>query len=437
MNKLSCLILMALSCCLLGACASLPTPPGKDDLKILDSQIYRSDKSFTVQAVHVPGLLEKGAGLEFMLPAMARIAEVGGNAICLDLTGFSPDGKSLDPAAVTTVATYAERAKDQRMVLVVRVVDESGDATFRQNAVETAARALGGQRMALFWIDGPDAAALAARFKELAPNPLLAAPENGDVRVVSDPAQAGDNGLLLLNGALPLDPWGKTNYVMPGADETYAKLEEAYTNPVERAPWTPDNSMLSEEERNEGFISLFNGKDLNNWWRFYHGQESFRVSPEGFIENYQAGAGGLVTRDRYENFILRLEYKLNAPDTNSGIHLWVPRAARQSKIGFEFQIMGDSALKEPHATSTGAIYDVLPALTVATRPEGEWNELEIILQGSHLKATLNGVVVQDVNMDEIEELRYRLRRGFIDLQDHDDYAAFRNVRIKVLEPGNE
>lgn len=437
MYKSFLLLTAILSITLLSACASLPLPPGEDDLKILDNQIYRSDKAFTVQAVYVPGLLEKGAGLEFMIPAMAHIAEVGGNAICLDLTGFSPDGKSLDPKSVETLGVYAERAKDQRMVLVVRVVGDAGDAAFRQNAVATAARALGGQRLAFYWIDGPDAPALAAQFKKLAPNLLLAATENGDIRVTTDPAEAGDNGLSLLVGSLPQDPWGKTNYVMPGADDSYAKMEEAYTNPVEREPWTPDNSLLSEEERNEGFISLFNGKDLNNWWRFYHGKESFRVSPEGFIENYQAGAGGLVTRDRYKDFILRLEYKLNAPDTNSGIHLWVPRAARQSKIGFEFQIMGDSALKEPHATSTGAIYDVLPAQAVATRPEGEWNELEIMLQGSHLKATLNGIVVQDVNMDEIEELRYRLRRGFIDLQDHDDYAAFRNVRIKVLEPAHE
>ena len=54
--------------------------------------------------------------------------------------------------------------------------------------------------------------------------------------------------------------------------------------------------------------------------------------------------------------------------------------------------------------------DVVPALTVATRPEGEWNELEIMLQGSHLRATLNGTVVQDLNFDEVEELRYRLGR---------------------------
>lgn len=437
MNRIFCLLLASMLLSLLGACTSLPLQEDDDNLRVQDGQIYRSDKSITVQAVHVPGLFEKGAALEVMVPAMARIAEVGGNAICLDLAGFSEDGLSLDASSVDTVATYSTRAKDQRMVLVVRVVGESGTPEFRQHAVETAARALAGQGLAFYWIDGPDAGALAAQFKKLAPNLVVAASENGDIQVTTDPAAAGDNGLMLLVGSLPQDPWGNTNYVMPPSDDSYAKLEEAYTNPVEREPWTPDNSLLSEAERNEGFISLFNGRDLNNWWRYYHGEESFRVSPEGFIENYQAGAGGLVTRDRYKDFILRLEYKLDKADANSGIHLWTPRAARQSKIGFEFQIMGDSALTEPHATSTGAIYDVLAASKVATRPEGEWNELEILLQGSHLKATLNGIVVQDVNMDEIEELRYRLRRGFIDLQDHDDYAAFRNIRIKVLEPVHE
>ena len=271
------------------------------------------------------------------------------------LVRFSEDGRSLNPDSVNTVSVYAERAKDQRMVLVVRVLGDAADAGFRDNAVETAARALKGEGLALYWIDGPDAAALAARFKDLAPSLVVASPQNGDIQTVADPNLAGNNGLVLLTGVLPLDPWGETHFVLPGSDETYARLEEAYTNETERRPWTPDNSLLSEEERNAGYVSLFNGRDLDNWWHFYHGKESFRVSKEGYIECYQAGAGGLVTRDRYDSFILRLEYKLNDAGANSGIHLWVPRAARQSKIGFEFQLMGDSDLTEPHATSTGAV----------------------------------------------------------------------------------
>lgn len=426
-------------CCLLlaSSCATVPWEAGKDDLRVESGQVYRSDNSFTVRAVYVPGLCAKGAALEHMAPAMVRIGEVGGNALAFDLCGFNEDGTRLDPVAVETVTVYAERAKDQRMVLVVRVLGESKDAAFRRNAIDTAAHALGSQGMALYWIDGPDAGGLAAQFKKLAPHVVVAAPENGDLRVVTDPAAAGDSGLMLLLNALPLDVHGNVNYVLPDAPETYALLDAAYTTEAEKRPWTPDNSMLSEEEQAEGFISLFNGRDLDNWWSFYHGEDSFRVSEEGYIECYQAGAGGLVTRDRYKDYILRLEYRLDEPGANSGIHLWMPRAARQSKLGFEFQLMGDSDLTEPTSTSTGAVYDVLPALTVANRPEGEWNEVEVMLQGSHLRATLNGVVVQDVNFDEVEELRYRLRSGFIGLQDHDDYVAFRNVRIKVLGAGHE
>jgi len=437
MRKYGCLLTTIALILLANGCATLEEVMDKDALKVQEGQIYRRDKAFTVQAVHVPGLFEKGAGLEVMVPAMARIAEAGANAIALDLGGFSEDGRSLDPASVATVSTYAERAKDQRMVLVVRVLGDAEDAGFRRNAVETAALALKSEGLALYWIDGPDAAMLAGQFKKLAPRLVLAAPENGDVQSVTDPNQAGNNGLMLLTGALPLDPWGDTNYVLPGTEETYTVLEAAYTRETERRPWTPDNSLLSEEEREAGFVSLFNGRDLDNWWPYYHGEKSFRVSEEGYIECYQAGAGGLVTRNRYDSYILRLEYMLKEPGANSGIHLWVPRAARQSKIGFEFQLMGDSDLTVPTQTSTGAVYDVVPAQAVATRPAGEWNELEIMLQGSHLRATLNGTVVQDLNFDEVEELRYRLRRGFIGLQDHDDYVAFRNIRIKELEPPNE
>lgn len=417
---------------LLNACATVPWEPSKDDMKIVGNQIYRSDKSFTLNAVHEADLCSKGDAFEPMIRAMAKIGEVGGNAVSFDLCGFSEDGSMLAPQSVSTVGVYAERAKDQRMVLLVRVLGETGSPEFRARAVESAAKSLCDETRAVYWIDGPDAGALAAHFKKLAPKLVLAAPENGDIAVTRNPAEAGNSGLFLLVGALPLDPLGNVNYVLPGTSETYALLEDTYTTEIERTPWVPDNSLLSPEEQTEGFVSLFNGRDLNNWRSYFYGQDSFRVTPEGYIECYQAGAGGLVTRDRYDNFILRLEYRLFDEGSNSGIHLRAPRAARQSKLGFEFQLMGDSQLAVPEIHSTGAIYDVLPALAPAAKPEGEWNEVEIMLDGPRCRATLNGVLVQDLNFDEIEELRYRLRNGFIGLQDHDDYVQFRNIRIKRL-----
>lgn len=93
--------------------------------------------------------------------------------------------------------------------------------------------------------------------------------------------------------------------------------------------------------------------------------------------------------------------------------------------------MGDAG-DAPVKDTTGAVYDVVPPKVNAGKPAGEWNAYEIMVNGPHLKITLNGQVVQDLNLDENEELKYRLRNGFIGLQDHGGYAAFRNIRVKRL-----
>ncbi len=414
-------------------CASLmPTRVGKDDFSVVAGKLKKGGKDFTIKAIQVPDLAKGGGTLETMVPALARIAEVGGNVVCFDLVGFNEDGTALDPAMVETIATIATRAKDQRMGAMLRVAGDASDAAFRRKAVQTAAAALRTQGLAVYWFDGPDADDLARRFKKTAPNLVVAAPQAGDLAVISTPPAADPGRLTLLAGAMPdFGTMAHVHFVLPGRDSDYPALDAALTQAEEKAPWIPDNSALSEEERNEGFVSLFNGRDLDGWWFFGDNKDGFRVNEDGYIEWVMAGGGALYSRERYDNFILRLEWMVRDEGANSGIYLRAPRDARQSKIGMEFQIMGDPGI-EPTKTGTGAVYDVLPPLVNAGNPLGEWNAVEIVFNGPHLKATLNGQVVQDVNFEEHEELRYRLRRGFIGLQDHNNYVAFRNIRIKKL-----
>ena len=138
----------------------------------------------------------------------------------------------------------------------------------------------------------------------------------------------------------------------------------------------------------------------------------------------------LYTRDRYDNFVLRFEFRI-VQDGNSGVFIHAPRDCRQSKIGFEFQILGDYG-EEPNKTSTGSVYDQVTPRLNAGKPAGEWNTAEVRLNGPHYKAILNGKQIQDVNFDDVPELKYRLRKGFIALQDHNNEVAFRNLRIKKL-----
>jgi hypothetical protein len=216
---------------------------------------------------------------------------------------------------------------------------------------------------------------------------------------------------------------------MPATDEARAALDAALADPAESKPWTPVNSVLTEQERAEGWIALFDGKSLDGWWIIGKNKQGFAVN-DGAIEWKALGGAGVYTRNRYDNFVLRLEWKI-LKNGNSGIYLRAPRANRQSKIGMEFQLMGDAGTPCTPET-TGAVYDVVPPLVNAGKAPGEWNTLEITLNGPLMKAVLNGQTVQDLNLDQDEELKPRLRRGFIGLQDHAAYAAFRNIRIKKL-----
>ncbi len=404
---------------------------GKDDFKIVDGKLKRGDKEFTLRAFQVPGLGACEGKLSIMAPALVRIAEVGGNTACFDLAGFSEDGKTLDPKAVETVKTLATRAKDQRMGVAVRVLGGRTEPEFCKNAVRTAAQALKGQGMAVYYFDGPEAGKFAKEFAKLAPGRVIAAPKNGAIEVVSAPPAAAPAHPVLVAGAIPDPAMKNVHFVLRGAEEDYAALDAALANPVEKAPYTPDNSLVSAEEQKEGFVSMFDGKTFNGWWVWGDDPNGFRISPEGWIEWVKPGGEAVYSRERYGDFILRLEFKLKTEGSNSGVFLRAPRAARQSKIGMEFQIMGDHG-KVPDKQTTGAVYDVLPPKLNAAKPAGEWNTLEIMFTGPNLKATLNGKIVQDVNFDEHEELKYRLRRGFIGLQDHAHYVAFRNIRIKKL-----
>lgn len=428
--KHTALLLAALVVCAsLSACQTFVS--GKDDFKIVDGKLMRGTNDFTMQGFVTPDMGASGAAPDAVIPTLAHIADVGGNTFCMNLPGLSEDGSKIDPVAVQTVDAIATRAKDSRMCAIVRVLGDNTDPGFRRNAVKTAAKALYGQALAVYYIDGPDAPALAKAFKKAAPHLIVAAPENGDIRVVDTPPAEAPATPVLLAGAIPDLTLANVHFLLPGRDEDYPALDAALTHEEEKTPWTPDNTTLSEQERAEGFVSLFDGKTLNGWWILGTNKEAFHVSEDGFIEWRAKDGGALMSNKRYSDFIFRIEWKL-LPGGNSGVWFRAPRGSRQSRFGFELQMMGDTDVTEPTKTSTGSIYDVVPPLCMPANKEGLWNTAEVICQGSHVRALINGQVVQDLDFDENEELRGRLDRGFIGLTDHDCYVAFRNIRIKEL-----
>jgi hypothetical protein len=89
----------------------------------------------------------------------------------------------------------------------------------------------------------------------------------------------------------------------------------------------------------------------------------------------------------------------------------------------------------------GSIYGVVPAKTGHLKPAGQWNDQEIICDGRRVKITLNGVVIIDADLDEVEPLDGKehpgleYTKGHIGFHAHGNYGAevaFRNIRIKEL-----
>ena len=394
--------------------------------------LWRGSTQLYVRAIETPKLADPATSQDDIDVAVIRAVEVGANSLCFSITGYSPDGSSIEPKALERAKFLINESFNRRFGALCRVIpaDAPDNAEFRMAAVRTAATALKNFSGALYVFTGPDSAKLAEEFSRIATNPVTAAENGGVINLVTaPPANPGPKPVMLLGSLPPAEQILTSHFLLPDAPESYSKLDAAMANPAESAPWTPDNSMLSEQERADGFVSLFDGKTLDGWWFYGKNKDGFAVE-DGAIVWKAIGGEALYSRERYDNFVLRLEWKINE-NGNSGIYLRAPRAGRQSKTGMEFQLQGDYG-KPVDDQTTGSIYVVVGPKLNASKPCGEWNDLEIMLNGPIMKATLNGQAIQDLNIDENPELKNRLKRGFIGLQDHARFVAFKNIRIKKL-----
>lgn len=206
-------------------------------------------------------------------------------------------------------------------------------------------------------------------------------------------------------------------------------------------------NWLSEEERQAGFQSLFNGRAITEW-RCYRGEApaatSWRVR-DAAIEHVAGGGGGdLVTVDEYADFDFRFSFRV-APKANSGV-IWhvLETEAQTYMTGPEYQVLDDAGARPDPKHAAGALYDLVPAEGKVVRPAGAWNDGRIVVQGGRVQHWLNGQKVVDVPCRGPEwdamvaGSKFRdwpfgkSAKGRIALQDHGDEVAFRNLRIKAL-----
>ncbi len=248
-------------------------------------------------------------------------------------------------------------------------------------------------------------------------------------------------------------------------------------------------NALTHEEKLAGWALLFDGRTMYGW------DDPTRKTPPGDAWSIEDGClkatanpritEDLFTKENFRDFELVFDWRIS-PGGNSGVkyriqdHLFVaphegngeretfeqsversfrnrarerPAKGQDYVIGFEYQITDDTTngdAKGNRKHTAGALYDMVAPSAQPARPVGEFNHSRILVRGNHVEHWLNGVKVVDSALDAPEALQgiqerweiaphvYKLlatqpnKDCPISLQNHDNEAWFRNIKIRRL-----
>ena len=141
----------------------------------------------------------------------------------------------------------------------------------------------------------------------------------------------------------------------------------------------------------QGFVSLFNGKDLSGWKLTDEEDPGWKVEDGAIVcepvENKPQAY--LYTEGQYGDFILQVEYKVREDGANSGVFFRCNNTKSFPSSGFEVQVLGDYG-NPPSQTTAGAIYGTMAPPANYSNPIGEWNRYEIIVFGRNIITFMNG-----------------------------------------------
>ncbi len=202
-------------------------------------------------------------------------------------------------------------------------------------------------------------------------------------------------------------------------------------------------------------IHLYNGKDLNNWYSDVPAtdkdpnlRKSFIIR-DGNLVSMGTPEGHLLTKEKYENYRLELEYRFAGKPGNCGVlvHASTPRALyAMFPKSIEVQMMHENAgdfwcivedikvenmeerrgPKENWGITEGKERRVKNLTDNSEKPLGEWNKMTIECRGDKIKVWVNGDMVND-------GFGATAQKGQIALQAEGAEVEFRKVDLTPLK----
>ncbi|MGX5820596.1 family 16 glycoside hydrolase [Chitinophaga lutea] len=260
-----------------------------------------------------------------------------------------------------------------------------------------------------------------------------------DADVQQDAAQAVMNIALAdksYNGAIVRSLLEKTSKVLTGGDADYQRQAIA--------------KYLAEMPKGEGFVSMFNGKDLSGWKGLVANPIKRAAMDEKTLKKEQEKADAkmkeawsvkdgllvfngkgdnLCTDKKYGDFEMFVDWKITK-DGDAGVYL---RGTPQVQIW-------DTARRDVGAqVGSGGLYnnEANPSkpLKLADNAIGEWNNFRIIMKGDRVTVYLNGeLVVDNVMLENYWDRKLPIfPEEQLELQAHGTYVAYRNLYVREFE----
>jgi hypothetical protein len=201
----------------------------------------------------------------------------------------------------------------------------------------------------------------------------------------------------------------------------------------------------------DGFVPMWNGKDLTGWVNVNCAPETFFVR-DNMIVTTGLPIGYLRTEKQYENFIAEFDWMHVPPKPdavgNSGFFVWadaIPAVGTGYTRGIEVQVLVNLEKKD-YYTSQGDIFSIWGATCKPDRPHpnglerclpsenrtkgaNEWNHYKVIGNDGAIKLEVNGKEVSGVS-------KCSPRKGYLALEAEGSECRFKNLKIKELPSTN-
>ena len=189
-----------------------------------------------------------------------------------------------------------------------------------------------------------------------------------------------------------------------------------------------------------GFQPLFNGRDLTGW---IGNTEGYGVE-DGVIRTFPDRAGGnLYTQAEFGDFVFRFAFKV-PPGANNGIAVRAPSTGDAAYQGMEVQVLDNSHSKYAGLKPWqfhGSVYGIASALRGYQAPPGEWNIEEIRADGRRIRVVLNGMVINEIDLDEAvrdgtlsgrDHPGLSRKTGHLGFCGHGDLVYFKDLRVRPI-----